>query len=102
MEMKLPILIRWPNEESGGHFKVPGCLVGPNTALALFDQHLEVHLVVPSPEPHEYDLRYASNPMFYVGDDVPTIFHDLAHLTFADFTCKYTHSDFQQVSLPLS
>lgn len=102
MEMKMPILIRWPNEEAGGHFKVPGCLVGPHTALALFDEHLEVHLVVPSPDCGEYDLRYASNALFYVGDDVPAIFHDLTNLTLAEFALKYTHSDFHQLKLPLS
>ena len=94
MEWKQPIMIRWPNEESGGHFKVPGCLVAPNTALAVFDDHLEVHLVEPSPEPWEYDLRFASNPMFYLGTDLPEIFHDLGHLTLAEFAGKYTHSDF--------
>lgn len=96
METQLPILIRWPNEESGGYFKVPGYLAGPNTALAIFDEHLEVHLVEPSPDPGEYELRFASNPMFFVGDDLPTIFHDVRHLTFVEFARKYTHSDFYQ------
>lgn len=88
------ILIRWPNEETGGYFKIPGYLVGTNTALALFDQHLEIHLIEPSATLGEYELRYASNPMFYVGDDLPVIFHDIHHLTVAEFANKYSHSDF--------
>ncbi|MGB8955082.1 MAG: hypothetical protein WCC10_06895 [Tumebacillaceae bacterium] len=95
---KLPILVRWPNEETGGHFKVPGVIVGPNTALVLFDEHLEVHLVEPSSEPHEYELRFASNPIFHAGSDLPTIFHDICHLTLAEFAGKYTHSDFHDPS----
>lgn len=94
MSNQLPILIRWPNEETGGHFKVPGYLVSPNTALAVFDEHLEVHLVEPSTDPDEYELCYASNPMFYVGNDLPSIFYDLSHLTLAELACKYKHSDF--------
>jgi hypothetical protein len=93
-DLKHLILIRWPNEETGGFFKIPGYLVGPNTAFALFDEHLEVHLIEPSPEQGEYELRYASNPIFYVGDDLPTIFHDIHFLTLAEFAGKYTHSDF--------
>jgi hypothetical protein len=92
--LQLPILIRWPNDESGGYFRVPGYLVSESTALAIFDEHLEVHLVEATPDPDEYDLRYASNPMFYVGDDLPTIFYDLRTLTMSEFACKYTHSDF--------
>src|SRR5690349_606402 len=96
------ILIRWPNEEDGGYFKVPGYRIGANTALALFDEHIEVHLVDPSPDPYEYELRYASNPMFYIGDDLPTLFHDIHHLTLAEFAGKYTHSDFHLQSDPAS
>ncbi|TCP52822.1 hypothetical protein EV586_10765 [Tumebacillus sp. BK434] len=92
--MQSLILIRWPNEETGGHFRIPGCLVAPNTALALFDGHVEVHLVEATGSPGEYDLRYASNPLFYVGDDLPEIFYDLRHLTLAELAGKYTHSDF--------
>src|SRR5689334_20015623 len=94
MEFTDLILIRWPNEDSGGYFKVPGYLVSANTALAIFDEHIEVHLIDPSNDPSEYELRYASNPMFYVGDDLPAIFHDLHSLTLAQFAKKYTHSDF--------
>jgi hypothetical protein len=100
--MKSLIMIRWPNEETGGHFRVPGCLVSPNTALAIFDSHLEVHLVEATDDPNEYDLRYASNPMFYVGDDLPAIFYDIRHLTFAEFAGKYTHSDFSPRQSPLT
>ncbi|MBL0388159.1 hypothetical protein JJB07_16195 [Tumebacillus sp. ITR2] len=88
------ILIRWPNEDTGGYFKVPGCLVNPNTALAIFDCHLEVHLVTPTDHPHEFDLHFASNPLFYVGDDLPEIFHDLNQLTLLEFARKYTHSEY--------
>lgn len=96
-----PIIIRWPNEETGGYFRVPGCLVGDRTAFAIFDEHLEVHLVEPSHDPHEYELRYASNPLFYVGSDLPTVYHDLICLSFADFAGKYTHSDFYPAATPL-
>ncbi|MFD2170925.1 hypothetical protein [Tumebacillus lipolyticus] len=92
--MQSLILIRWPDEETGGHFHVPGCLVAANTALAIFDAHVEVHLVTATEDPGEYELRYASNPIFYVGNDLPTIFYDLRHLSFAELAGKYTHSDF--------
>ena len=89
------IIVRWPHEEMEQDFKIPGILVNENVALTLFDEHVEVHLVEQSSTPGEYELRYASNPMFYVGNDLPTIVHDLTSLTFADFASKYTHSDFQ-------
>ncbi|KEO82518.1 hypothetical protein [Tumebacillus flagellatus] len=94
------ILIRWPNEDTGGYFKVPGCLVDANTALAIFDAHLEVHLVTPTDHPHEFDLRFASNPLFYVGDDLPEIFHDLRRLSLLEFAGKYTHSDYHATEAP--
>ncbi|ARU62198.1 hypothetical protein CBW65_15180 [Tumebacillus avium] len=99
--MQSLILIRWPNEETGGHFRIPGCLVAPNTALAIFDGHVEVHLVEAAGAPGEYDLRYASNPLFYVGSDLPEIFYDLRHLTLAELAGKYTHSDFYSPERPL-
>lgn len=61
------IMIRWPNTDDGSYFRVAGLLVNENTALALFDGHIEVHLVIPSPAPNEFDLRYASNPIFRVA-----------------------------------
>lgn len=94
MEAMNPILIRWPNEETGGWFKIPGVVVGLNVALAVFDEHLEIHLVSPSEEPLEYELRYASNPLFHVGQDLATLFYDVHTLTLAEFAGKYTHSDF--------
>lgn len=96
MQTVQPILIRWPNEDTGDWFKIPGCLVNDRTALAVFDRHVEVHLVAPTDDPNEFDLHYASNPLFFVGDDLPTIFHDLLHLTLLQFASKYTHSDFHQ------
>jgi hypothetical protein len=99
--MPQPIIIRWPNEEQGGHFKIQGFLVAPRTALAIFDEQVEVHLVEPTSDPGEYELQYASNPMFHVGTDLPTICYDLHHLSFAEFARKYTHSDFHQPPLPL-
>ncbi|PWK11476.1 hypothetical protein [Tumebacillus permanentifrigoris] len=91
-----PIVIRWPNEDTGSYFKIPGCLVNDNTALAIFDLHLEVHLVTATDDPNEYDLQFASNPLFYVGDDLPMIFHDLAQMSLYQFASKYTHSEYFQ------
>ena len=39
------IQVRWPNEDEGGYFKVPGCLVAEGVALVIFDENIEVHLV---------------------------------------------------------
>ena len=89
-----PIMIRWPNEEDGGYFKVSGFLVNQNVALAIFDRNLEVHIVEPSPDPNEYELKFASNPMFQVGGDLEQIQRDLSELTVLEFAQKYTHSDF--------
>lgn len=89
-----PVQIRWPNEEKGGWFRIPGLIVAENVALVLFDENLEVHLVEPSREPNEYELRFASHPMFYVGNDLETVLHDLQRLTIVEFAAKYTHSDF--------
>jgi len=94
MQPVQPILIRWPNDESGGYFKVPGVIVGPNKALALFDRHLEIHLVAATNDPNEYDLQYASNPMFHVGENPLDVFYDVHTLTVAEFAGKYGHSDF--------
>jgi hypothetical protein len=96
MQTTHPIVIRWPNEDTGGFFKISGCLVNDNTALAIFDRHLEVHLVTPTEDPHEFELQFASNPLFYVGDDLPEIFHDLAQMSLLQFATKYTHSDYYQ------
>ena len=88
------IQIRWPNEEKGGWYTVPGLLVAEGIALAVFDDQLEVHLVKQTSDVSQYDLQYASNPMFHVGDDMSTILHDLETLTMVQFAAKYTHSDF--------
>lgn len=93
------IMIRWPNVDDGDYFRVAGLLVNESTALALFDGHIEVHLVTPTPDPNEFDLRYASNPIFHVGDDYPEIFHDIASLTIAEMAAKYSHSDFSVPAL---
>ncbi|PWK16149.1 hypothetical protein [Tumebacillus permanentifrigoris] len=94
MQTTQPIMIRWPNEDTGEYFKIPGCLVAEYTAIAILDNHLEIHLVTPTTDPHEFDLRFASNPFFYVGDDLPTIFHDISSLSLVDLARKYTHSEF--------
>ena len=93
-EARPVIQIRWPNDEKGGWFTVPGLLVSEGVAFAMFDQQLEVHLVKPTSDVNEYDLKYASNPIFHVGDDLTTIFHDLENLTMVQFAAKYQHSDF--------
>ncbi|PWK05155.1 hypothetical protein [Tumebacillus permanentifrigoris] len=89
-----PITIRWPNEDTGEYFKIPGCMINENSVLALFDHHLEVHLVTPTEDPHEFDLQFASSPMFYVGDNFQDIYFDLMHLTIVEFATKYVHSDY--------
>ncbi|KEO81430.1 hypothetical protein [Tumebacillus flagellatus] len=89
-----PIIIRWPNEDTGGYFKISGCLINENVSLAVFDEHLEVHLVTPTEDPNEFDLNFASNPFFFVGDSFQDIYFDLTHLTVVEFASKYNHSDF--------
>lgn len=39
-----PVQIRWPNEEKGGWFRIPGLNAAQNGALVLFDENLEVHM----------------------------------------------------------
>ena len=97
-EARPAIQIRWPNEEKGGWYTVPGLLVAEGIALAVFDDQLEVHLVKQTSDVNEYDLQYASNPMFHVGDDLTTILNDLETLTMAEFAAKYTHCDFMNLA----
>jgi len=93
------VLVRWPNDETGGYFKLPGLLIGPETALTISDCHIEVHLVTASSTPHEYNLHHASHPLFYVGNDHATIFHDLRTLPIAEFASKYVQSEFHNEKL---
>lgn len=88
------VQIRWPNDENGGWLRIPGLIVAENVALVLFDKNLEVHLVEPTSDLNEYALRFASHPMFHVGNDLETILRDLQHLTMIEFAATYTHSDF--------
>lgn len=95
------IVVRWPNDDTGSDFRVPGILVNNNVAVVLLDEHIEIHLVEITANPNEYELRYASNPLFYVGRDWPTIFTNLTMLSLAEFASKYTHSEFQDLNTVL-
>jgi hypothetical protein len=70
--------------------------VSDSLALAIFDERLEVHIVERTDDPNEYDLIRASNPMFYVGEDVETVMSDISKLTVVEFARKYVHGDFQE------
>ena len=50
------IQVRWPNDDEGGYFKVPGCLVAEGVALVIFDENIEVHLVDATSDDDEFDL----------------------------------------------
>jgi hypothetical protein len=94
MEVK-QIFTRLPDDE-GGYLKFPALMVSDGLAMAIFDEHLEVHLVEATDDPNEYDLVRQSNPMFYVGDDVETLMSDITKLTVIEFTWKYEHGDFRE------
>jgi hypothetical protein len=94
MEVK-QIYTRLPDDE-GGYLKFPALMVGDGMALAIFDEHLEVHLVKATDDPSEFDLIQQSNQMFYVGNDVETVMSDISKLTVVEFTRKYEHGDFRE------
>jgi hypothetical protein len=94
MEVK-QIFTRLPDDE-GGYLKFPALMVSEGMALAIFDEHLEKHLVEATDDPCEYDLVQQSNPIFYVGNDVETVMSDISKLTVVEFTRKYEHGDFRE------
>lgn len=83
------IYTRLPNEDDGGYLKFPARLISKNVAFAIFDEKLEVHVVKPTTIPDEYDLIFASAPVFYVGSDATSVFEEIRMMPLVELARKY-------------
>lgn len=92
------VIVRWGSEtEEGGVFRLKGVRVTLDTVLAVFDGNIELHVVLPTDDPAEFELVQCFSPMFRVGEDESewgTILSDLTTLNVVSFAKKYPHAEY--------